>query len=199
MESKMVAYKLNEEKMFCDIADGVAVIINSETGIYYGMNGFGTNVFENIINQVSMEDILAELKKIEAPADMEKKLKSFINELIKKELVITDKAGKSKVKLDKKIAATDKFILEVTEYSDAQELLLADPIHDIKDETGWKPDKSVKDNGSKRPIKRVKRAIMHGSLAKTEAKPTVKKALVKPAKNAPAKKPVAKPNKKVQK
>lgn len=34
----MPSYNLNEAKMFSDIADGVAIVINSETGIYYGMN-----------------------------------------------------------------------------------------------------------------------------------------------------------------
>ena len=29
----------------------------------------------------------------------------------------------------------------VNEYNDAQELLLADPIHEVKEETGWTPEK----------------------------------------------------------
>ena len=32
----MANYQLNESKMFADITDGIAIIINSETGIYYG-------------------------------------------------------------------------------------------------------------------------------------------------------------------
>ena len=36
MESKN--YRLNESKMFADITDGIAIIINAATGIYYGMN-----------------------------------------------------------------------------------------------------------------------------------------------------------------
>ena len=40
----MTNYALNESKMFMDIEDGVAIIINSETGIYYGFNAFGTSV-----------------------------------------------------------------------------------------------------------------------------------------------------------
>jgi hypothetical protein len=31
----------------------------------------------------------------------------------------------------------------VKEYNDAQELLLADPIHEVKPETGWQPDKEA--------------------------------------------------------
>ena len=43
-------YVLNEEKMFADVTDGIAIIINSETGIYYGLNGLGTAVYENLMN-----------------------------------------------------------------------------------------------------------------------------------------------------
>ena len=65
-------YQLNEEKMFADITDGIAIIINSETGIYYGMNTFATNVYENIVAGVSIEDIKAEIKKLsDLPADFE--------------------------------------------------------------------------------------------------------------------------------
>ncbi|MDR0571721.1 MAG: PqqD family protein, partial [Rickettsiales bacterium] len=75
----MTNYKLNEEKMFCDINDGVAIIINSETGIYYGMNGFGTAVFSNIIEGISVDNILAALEKLSGvPADIKKRLNDFV-------------------------------------------------------------------------------------------------------------------------
>ena len=45
-------YVLNEEKMFADVTDGIAIIINSETGIYYGLNGLGTAVYENLTNML---------------------------------------------------------------------------------------------------------------------------------------------------
>ena len=43
-------YKLNESKMFADVTNNVAIIINSETGIYYGINNCGSIIFQNIIN-----------------------------------------------------------------------------------------------------------------------------------------------------
>lgn len=55
-------YVLNEEKMFADVTDGIAIIINSETGIYYGLNGFGTAVYENLMNGSSVAEILSALK-----------------------------------------------------------------------------------------------------------------------------------------
>jgi hypothetical protein len=141
----MESYVLNDEKMFCDIADGVAIVINSETGIYYGMNDFGTAVFENILNGASKEAILAALKNFpDAPADMAGRLDEFIAILLSKELVKTGQPTSDVVvSLGVDVAKSSVFALEVKEYDDAQELLLADPIHEVKEETGWKPEKEA--------------------------------------------------------
>jgi hypothetical protein len=202
MESKMVAYKLNEEKMFCDISDNIAIVINSETGIYYGMNGFGTEVFEKIIGGATLESILTALKALaKAPTDIEKRLNAFVEKLTENDIIIKSTTKSAlKISLDGKIATTDKFVLEFLEYSDAQELLLADPIHDIKDETGWQPIMDAKETDKKKlKSKKEKEAIVRGEATKTTAVKNSKNTVVKVAKNVPAKKPVAKPNKKVQK
>lgn len=133
---------LNEEKMFADITDGIAIVINSETGIYYGMNTLGSAVLENIINGASTENILKALKALpNVPADMEAKLNAFVEELKAKELVIEGGDGSGKANISAEAVAVG-FDLTVDEYSDAQELLLADPIHEVKEDTGWTPEKS---------------------------------------------------------
>jgi hypothetical protein len=138
-------YVLNDEKMFCDIADGIAIVINSETGIYYGMNALGTQVFENMLNGASSGALLAALQNLPgAPADMPGRLEEFIAILLDKELVREGPAGGDvAVTLDAETAQSNAFALEAREYDDAQELLLADPIHEVKESTGWKPDKEA--------------------------------------------------------
>ena len=140
----MSTFVLNEEKMFSDIADGVAIIINSETGVYYGMNSFGTAVFENILTGVSIEDILAAAKNMPgAPDDMDARMQTFVNELKGFEIVLEGITGGGVINLDAAVAQADDFTLTVQEYSDAQDLLLAAPIHEVKNDTGWQPDKSA--------------------------------------------------------
>jgi hypothetical protein len=140
----MASYVLNEEKMFSDIADGIAIVINSETGIYYGMNNFGTTVFENLLNGVSTENILEAVKKINgAPEDMETRLGNFTAVLLENGVLLKGGVTNAAAALNTEAAAADKFSLEVREYNDAQELLLADPIHEVKEDTGWQPDKSA--------------------------------------------------------
>ena len=45
--------KINDEKMFYDIADGQAIVINYLTGMYYGMSSLGSAVLDLILKGVS--------------------------------------------------------------------------------------------------------------------------------------------------
>ncbi|MBD5647002.1 MAG: PqqD family protein [Desulfovibrio sp.] len=142
----MSTYVLNEAKMFSDIADGIAIVINSETGIYYGMNGLATVVFDNLMNGASTEAVLAALTSLPgAPADMDERLKAFVDKLKSYEIVLDGSADGADVtvELEAGAAQADDFALLVEEYNDAQELLLADPIHEVKEDTGWQPDKGA--------------------------------------------------------
>ena len=135
-------YALNDSKMFADVTDGIAIIINSETGIYYGMNSFATNVYENIAAGASVEEVVRALKRMsDVPEDIEDRLKAFIEIMLDKELIAEAPVSSFEVKIDENIAAQDGWVFEVKEYNDAQELLLADPIHEVKEETGWTPEK----------------------------------------------------------
>jgi len=135
----MANYKLNENKMYADITDGIAIIINSETGIYYGMNAFGTQVYENLANGVSTDKILEKIKEFGAD---EANFKEFINAMIEKEILLSATDTGADVDLNEEIAKEDNLIIELKEYNDAQELLLADPIHEVKEEEGWSPEKT---------------------------------------------------------
>lgn len=137
----MTNYKLNEEKMFADVNDGVAIVINSETGIYYGLNELGTVVFENIIKGANIEDILSALKALGAPSDIDTEFNKFIKVMLDKEIILEANSSSCEVSIDKNIVKGTDFELSIKEYSDAQEMLLTDPIHEVKEESGWSPEK----------------------------------------------------------
>lgn len=140
----MPSYSLNEAKMFSDIADGVAIVINSETGIYYGMNELGTAVFEAILAGASTENIGAALQTIpNAPSDMQSRVDAFTAALQHFEILIPGQSKQTATSFEEATAISNNFEMTVQEYNDAQELLLADPIHEVKVEDGWQPDKSV--------------------------------------------------------
>ena len=135
-------YALNDEKMFADVTDGIAIIINGETGIYYGLNALGTIIFENLQKGASTEDILTALKSIpDVPSTIEDDLNKFINSMLEKEVLVSVPTSSAQVEISEETAKEDNFAITFGEYNDAQELLLADPIHEVKEETGWTPEK----------------------------------------------------------
>lgn len=139
-------YKLNDSEMFSDITDNIAVVINAQTGVYYGMNAAGTLVYKYITEGADIKDIKNRLKNIpQAPADIDLKVDSFIKELLDKNIIVPGDTVALNFSIDASILAKDNFELKVGEYLDAQELLLADPIHDVEKEKGWNP--IFKENG----------------------------------------------------
>ncbi len=135
----MTSYMLNEAKMFADVTDGIAIIINSETGIYYGMNAYGTLVYENLANGIDSEKVWEAVKPL---GTQEVNYKAFISAMLEKGILIEGASSNADVNIDMNIAKKDKYELILKEYNDAQELLLADPIHEVKEEKGWSPEKS---------------------------------------------------------
>lgn len=160
----MTAYVLNEEKMFADIADGVAIVINSETGIYFGMNVFSTAIFEKIIAGYNDETIFQALKQLpNAPEDLAHKFNAFIEDLINKGLVMESPVQNSgEVTFDAAILNDEGFAIAVTEYNDAQELLQADPIHEVKEGTGWTPEKESIGYSKEETKEREKKMVNNG-------------------------------------
>ena len=144
-------YKLNESKMFADVTNNVAIIINSETGIYYALNSCGSVVFQAILDGCSTQSIADNLKKIEnCPSDVDQKLKAFIDDLLEKEIIVEGEQTSKIPNFDEVVVKQDNFEMKVLEYADAQEMLLADPIHDVDEKEGWQPVfKEEKDNNDK--------------------------------------------------
>lgn len=130
-------YKINEEKMFFDIADGQAVVINFVTGMYYGTSTLGSAVLDKLVNGAPVEKILVALSAADGcPADMNDKLDVFIKALIEKEILVPGDTDSQDIVFDK-AAFADGFELTLDEFAEVQDLLLADPIHDVDVEEGW--------------------------------------------------------------
>ncbi len=136
-------YQLNEAQMFADITEGMAIVINSLTGVYYGMNGFGTSLFENLLAGSSDEEILAAVRALPGAADsFEASFRAFLETLTGYGILLpADVSAPRAAVVDASAAAADGFVPECKEFSDVQELLFADPIHEVPEEEGWKPEK----------------------------------------------------------
>lgn len=130
-------YTLNSEKMFYDVADGVAVIIDFTSGTYYGLGELSSAVFENMMNGAGDGAILAALKAIPGcPDTIEEGYKAFLDTLFEREMILGDGEGGECAPIDPALAEGG-FELTCEDFSEVQDLLLADPVHDVEPEMGW--------------------------------------------------------------
>ena len=130
-------YKLNDEKMFYDVADGVAVIIDFTTGIYYGFNSFGTAVIDCLMAGADEEKIASALSgKPGCPADIRKTVDDFAKKLKEKEILLTAEGTPAEAEVNEELLK-EGFVPEFDEFSEVQDLIMADPIHEVDAEQGW--------------------------------------------------------------
>lgn len=123
-------YKLNDERMFCDISDNTAIIIDSQVGTYYGMNYFSTEILQSITNGVKLETIIDQLQKIpNCPENITQNLELFVSELVNKNIIIEDNSlSYENHTFSNDVAIADNFKLVVDEFEDFKEIIFADVI-----------------------------------------------------------------------
>jgi hypothetical protein len=130
-------YKLNDEKMFYDMAEGQAIVINFTTGMYYGTSSLGSAVLDALLAGASTENVRNALQALPGcPEDIQAQLDAFIGQLLEKEIIVAGEAAGAECAIDAS-ALTDGFVLTVDEFAEVQDLILADPVHDVDVEQGW--------------------------------------------------------------
>lgn len=131
-------YKLNEEKMFYDMAEGQAIVINFTTGMYYGTSSLGSAVLDALLSGASVDATVAAIKALPGcPDDMDARMAEFVNALQAKEVVVPAETNPAAVVAIDASALTDGFLLSVDEFTEVQDLIMADPVHDVDVEQGW--------------------------------------------------------------
>lgn len=131
-------FKLNEEKMFYDMAEGQAIIINFTTGMYYGTSSLGSAVLDALLGGASVDAVLAAVKALPGcPEDIDASMTAFVDALLAKDVVIPGETNSDAVIAIDASALTDGFALTVDEFTEVQDLIMADPVHDVDVEQGW--------------------------------------------------------------
>lgn len=131
-------YKINEEKMFYDMAEGQAIVINFTTGMYYGTSSLGSAILDALVAGASVESVLTAVQALPGcPEDMAAGLEAFIARLLEKEVIVAvEGEGTAACAIDA-AALQDGFALTVDEFAEVQDLILADPVHEVDVEMGW--------------------------------------------------------------
>lgn len=130
-------YKLNESKFYYDESDNVGIFIDFTTGKYFSLNRIGTEVFSKLSQGCSTKIIISALEKLpNCPTSIEKDINDFIDSLKSYEIIVDDDKQEEKCEF-KNDDVEDGFKPIVDEFSEVQDLIMADPVHDVNEEKGW--------------------------------------------------------------
>jgi hypothetical protein len=144
--------KINEPTIVHENVDGETVILNLDSGTYYSIVDVGADVWNYIEKGVPVGEIMPLILETYdcSQGGEENAVHSFINQLQQEGLVIPidDKSADSlfpqnwreKITTKENKAAFNAPVLN--KYTDMQDLLLLDPIHEV-DATGWPSIKPI--------------------------------------------------------
>lgn len=142
-------FRINSPKVVHETIDGEVVIVHLEKGDYYSLIKEGADIWSLIANSFSRGEILEEIiQRYDGDREkIEKGINNFIAELQGEEVIVLNQTGEPEnASLKNQPTATEKPIFQapsLQKYTDMEELLALDPIHEVDEEIGWPSAKVV--------------------------------------------------------
>jgi hypothetical protein len=140
---RMVSYRLNTPDVIHETVDGEALIIHTPSGVYFSLQGSAEHVWNAVLAGYSPTDVAAcypddpGISAAEALAAIER----FVEELVQEQLLV---ANEHPSRSDTLPPAPHPFSAPaIQKFTDMQELLLVDPIHEVDPEAGWPQRRSA--------------------------------------------------------
>ncbi len=140
-------FSVNAPKVVHETIEGEVVIVNLDKGDYYSLVQAGADIWNGIISGISRDEIIQEMNQRYAGdrATIEKSVNDFIAQLQREELIKIDQTDES-INSNGKTAPIPAEINgekpnfeppSLNKYTDMEELLALDPIHEVDTEVGW--------------------------------------------------------------
>lgn len=141
-----VRFRVNSPKVVHETIDNEVVIIHFDSGNYYSLDGVGADIWSCVETGSTVSEIVEAIthRYEDSRAVMESAVNQLIAELQQEDLIACDEANESDGVRGLEVRAevgseTERPRFEVPvlyKYTDMQDLLLLDPIHEV-DEAGW--------------------------------------------------------------
>jgi hypothetical protein len=135
-----VRFKVNSPPVIHQTLDGEVIVVNLDTGTYYSFDGVAAEIWAAAERGLTVDEVVSEAAERQgassttaAPA-----VTRFLAELASEELIVGVNGSAPFTAAEKEISSSHPAFPEprLNKYTDMQELLLLDPIHDV-DERGW--------------------------------------------------------------
>jgi Coenzyme PQQ synthesis protein D (PqqD) len=136
-------FRVKTPDVMHELIEGEVIIINLVSGTYYSVRGSGAEIWELVqdAEDVSGEDIVEALSTVFecSRSELEGQVTQFLDDLLREGLVVEVESGEAPPMLQSSDNGRaprpfEKPTLE--EYTDMQDLVLIDPVHQV-DDAGW--------------------------------------------------------------
>ena len=141
MKKTSQIFRINSPAVVHETIDGEAVIVNMKNGSYYSVDGVGAVIWGLIDEQMHLEEIRSALmdQYIGEPEEIKEGLMKLVRQLLEDNLILPSQ-GDTPAKRPSQGALTLEgsripFVKpELQKYTDMEELLLLDPIHEASND-----------------------------------------------------------------
>ncbi len=130
-------YRLNDRELVSEVLDDEVIIIHLQSGTYYSTLASGADIWNALLSGRTVEEIADWLARgaDDERAHIAAEVAQFVSELVAEDLILSTDSDPIGRPDDLGTAAA--FVRpELRKYTDMQELLLVDPIHEVTEE-GW--------------------------------------------------------------
>jgi len=128
-------YRLTSQDIICEEFDSEIVILNLSTGHYFALNSSASILLNGLLRGITPEAMLS----LVSARFTAEEVNAFFRELMAHELVAAD-LSQTPVPLDQTFRKAFQLLLEKPSleiHSDLADLIIADPIHDSDEKSGW--------------------------------------------------------------
>ena len=130
-------YELNNPPMIADTVEGEVIAIDLERGSYYSLVGPAAGVWGAILAGRTGEEILAAVRPAATPGSLETSLLGFLDALLAEQLIRPAPARGPAPDALAPFTPWPAADLSFERFTDMQDLLILDPIHEVDEEAGW--------------------------------------------------------------
>ncbi len=136
-------YGVNAPLVATEKLDKEVMVVHLAKGNYYSLTGTGAAIWDLLASgrsEAAIASVMADTYTGE-PAAIRQSIERFVSELCAEELlVVSDRVSTDTAESPALAAAADRpqfAAPQLDKYTDMQELLLIDPIHEVNDDHGW--------------------------------------------------------------
>ena len=144
--------QVNEPHIVHETIDGETILMDLRSGNYFSIEKSGAVIWEILIQTANVDSLIQKAGELSNPgqsAQVRSDIQNFVEKLLSEDLIREAERNEAPEITEEmlnslKRAVTAMEALELNKYSDMQEMLLLDPIHDV-DEKGWPEPKKNND------------------------------------------------------